>query len=127
MNVCRSAPLKGARIRSCDALSARLEFLSRFSPSGRRKTCRILPKGFKSVPYRSTDGTVFSVVEGKGKTVITGPDGGKVTFAWGPRDTFVVPSWLWHSHETDGDAVLFSFSDRPAQDKLGLWREMRGN
>ena len=88
---------------------------------------QLLPKGFSSVPYRSTDGTVFSVVEGTGKTVITAADGGKVTFTWGPRDTFVVPSWLWHTHETDGDAVLFSFSDRPAQDKLGLWREMRGN
>ena len=27
----------------------------------------------------------------------------------------------------DGDAVLFSFSDRPVQEKLGLWREDRGN
>jgi gentisate 1,2-dioxygenase len=88
---------------------------------------QLLPKGFKSVPYRSTDGTVFSVVDGTGRTVIAGHDGATVTFAWGPRDTFVVPSWLWHHHETDGDAVLFSFSDRPAQDKLGLWREMRGN
>ena len=25
------------------------------------------------------------------------------------------------------DAVLFSFSDRPVQEKLGLWREARGN
>jgi gentisate 1,2-dioxygenase len=88
---------------------------------------QLLPKGFKSIPYRSTDGTVFSVVEGTGKTVVTGHDGAAITFTWGPRDTFVVPSWLWHTHEADGDAVLFSFSDRPAQDKLGLWREMRGN
>jgi gentisate 1,2-dioxygenase len=26
-------------------------------------------------------------------------------------------------HEAEGDAVLFSFSDRPAQKALGLWRE----
>jgi gentisate 1,2-dioxygenase len=25
-----------------------------------------------------------------------------------------------------GDAVLFSFSDRPAQQALGLWRERQG-
>jgi gentisate 1,2-dioxygenase len=88
---------------------------------------QLLPKGMTTVPYRSTDGTVFSVVEGTGRTIIIGHDGAAITFAWRPRDTFVVPSWLWHHHETDGDAVLFSFSDRPAQDKLGLWREMRGN
>jgi len=41
-------------------------------------------------------------------------------------DIFVVPSWTWHHHlaQTD-DVVLFSFSDRPVQQKLGLWREER--
>ncbi len=88
---------------------------------------QLLPKGMTTVPYRSTDGTVFSVIEGSGRTVITDRDGAKITFTWGPRDVFVVPSWLWHHHEADDDAVMFSFSDRPAQEKLGLWREMRGN
>ena len=45
------------------------------------------------------------------------------TFAWGPRDMFVVPSWTPVSHQTHSEAVLFSFSDRPAQKALGLWRE----
>ena len=36
---------------------------------------------------------------------------------------FVVPSWAWTAHEAAEDAVLFSFSDRPAQKALGLWRE----
>ena len=88
---------------------------------------QLLPKGFKTIPYRSTDGTVFSVVEGKGRTVVTDAGGKTHTYSWGPRDTMVVPSWLWHRHEADDDAVLFSFSDRPVQAKLGLWREMRGN
>ncbi|HEX9465957.1 MAG TPA: gentisate 1,2-dioxygenase [Alphaproteobacteria bacterium] len=88
---------------------------------------QLLPKGFSTVPYRSTDATVFSVVEGKGKTTVTGHDGKPVVFEWGPRDTFVVPAWHWQRHEAAGDAVLFSFSDRPVQQKLGLWREMRGN
>jgi len=30
-------------------------------------------------------------------------------------------------HEADDDAVIFSFSDRPVQEKLGLFREDRGN
>jgi gentisate 1,2-dioxygenase len=37
-----------------------------------------------------------------------------------------VPSWHWHRHRTSREAVLFSFSDRPVQEKLSLWREERG-
>ncbi len=83
---------------------------------------QLLPKGFNSAPYRSTDGTVYAVVEGNGRTVI-----GDETFEWGPRDIFVAPSWHRHHHEADEDSVIFSFSDRPVHQKLGLWREQRGN
>jgi gentisate 1,2-dioxygenase len=31
------------------------------------------------------------------------------------------------SHHAESEAVLFSYSDRPVQEKLGLWREQRGN
>jgi len=88
---------------------------------------QLLPKGFSASPYRSTDSMAFSVIEGRGKTFITRPDGTEEVIAWGPRDIFVVPSWCWHRHETSEDAVLFSVSDRPIQQKFGLWREMRGN
>ena len=30
-------------------------------------------------------------------------------------------------HHAEEDSVLFSYSDRPVQEKLGLWREQRGN
>jgi len=84
---------------------------------------QLLPKEYKTVEYRSTDGMVYSPVEGTGRTIVGGQ-----TIEWGPRDVFVVPPWAPHHHEVDGDdAVLFSFSDRPAQQKLGLWREQRGN
>lgn len=52
---------------------------------------------------------------------------GEETLAWGPRDTFVVPSWVSHHHVARVETVLFSFSDRPVQEKLGLWRQGRGN
>jgi gentisate 1,2-dioxygenase len=81
---------------------------------------QLLPAGFVTRPYRSTDGTVYAVVEGRGRTVV-----GDRELAWGPRDVFVVPSWHRHHHAADGEAVLFSFSDRVAQEKLGLWREDR--
>ena len=83
---------------------------------------QFLPKGFATSPYRSSDGTVFVCVEGKGESRI-----GDQTFSWGPRDIFVVPSWARTTHRAEDETVLFSFSDRPVQDKLGLWREDRGN
>ncbi|MDB5929963.1 MAG: gentisate 1,2-dioxygenase [Polaromonas sp.] len=42
---------------------------------------------------------------------------------WGPHDVFMVPSWLPVSHACGAQAVLFSMSDRPAQQALGIWRE----
>ncbi len=83
---------------------------------------QLLPAGFASQPYRSTDGTVFVAVEGSGETRI-----GDTVFAWEPHDVFVVPSWMTHIHRATSEAVLFSFSDRVVQEKLSLWRETRGN
>ena len=80
-----------------------------------------LPRGFAGRGYRSTDGTIFSVVEGEGESVI-----GDKTFRWKKRDHFVVPSWASVVHKAKSEAVLFSFSDRPVQEKLDLWREDRG-
>jgi gentisate 1,2-dioxygenase len=34
---------------------------------------------------------------------------------------------MTHTHHPKSEAVLFSFSDRVVQEKLGLWREARGN
>lgn len=79
---------------------------------------QLLPKGFRGKPYRSTDGTVFCAAEGRGRTRIDGK-----ALEWEEQDVFVAPSWSKVQHEAEGDAVLFSFSDRPAQKALGLWRE----
>ncbi|TNF88128.1 MAG: gentisate 1,2-dioxygenase [Gammaproteobacteria bacterium] len=82
---------------------------------------QLLPRDFKTVPYRSTDATVYVATEGSGRSRIDGEE-----FNWGPRDIFVVPSWKWVEHEAGDEAVLFSYSDRVAQQKLGFWREQRG-
>jgi len=82
---------------------------------------QMLPKGFKSQPYRCTDGTITSVVEGGGSVVI-----GNEKYEFEPRDTFVVPSWTPVTFEATAETVLFSFSDRPGQEAMGLWREKRG-
>ena len=82
---------------------------------------QMLPAG-ATMPYRSTDATICVGVEGSGTSTI-----GDVKINWGPRDVFVVPSWHSVVHDVIEESVLFSFSDRVVQEKLGLWRERRGN
>jgi gentisate 1,2-dioxygenase len=78
----------------------------------------LLPKNFKGKDYQATDGTIFVCVEGEGSTSVGG-----TVLEWGPKDVFVVPSWMKHAHIARRESVLFSISDRPAQEALGLWRE----
>lgn len=80
-----------------------------------------LPSGFSTLQYRSTDSTVFAVVEGTGESEI-----GDRRFTWKPRDIFVVPSWHPVVHRCFSQATLFSFSDRAIHESLGFWREARG-
>jgi gentisate 1,2-dioxygenase len=79
---------------------------------------QLLPKGFRSLPYRCTDGTVYSVVEGRGSVTI-----GATRFTFAPRDTFVAPSWATVAFDAPEDVVLFSFSDRPVLEAMGMLRE----
>lgn len=84
-------------------------------------TCmQLLPPAFTGRTYRTTDATVFSVVEGTGQAII-----GSQPFEFEPKDTFVVPSWEPLSLRSEAGAVLFSFSDRPLHETLGLYRESR--
>ncbi|MEL6373753.1 MAG: gentisate 1,2-dioxygenase [Pseudomonadota bacterium] len=86
-------------------------------------TClQLLPAGFTTSTYRATDATIFTCVEGEGETRV-----GADVLRWGPRDIFVVPSWQPVVHAATSETVLFSYSDRPVQEKLGLHREDRGN
>ncbi|MDF3833089.1 gentisate 1,2-dioxygenase [Cupriavidus basilensis] len=79
-----------------------------------------LPAGFQGKTYRSTDATVYSVVEGRGTVRI-----GEAQFQFEPRDTFVVPSWQPVQLASVEDTVLFSYSDRPVLSALNLLREER--
>ena len=82
---------------------------------------QLLPRGFHSARYQSTDATIFVAVEGRGRTRI----GEDFIVEWQPRDIFVVPSWKPVVHEAADEAVLFSFSHRPVQQALHLFREKR--
>ena len=79
-----------------------------------------LPQGFETQPYRCTDGTVHVCLEGDGEAEIDG-----TTHRFAENDVFVVPSWHTLRLRATKPVTLFSFSDRPVQQALGLWREQR--
>lgn len=81
---------------------------------------RVLPEGFQTEAYRSTDATIFTVVEGRGESQIDDQE-----FAWEQGDVFVVPQWAKQVHRGSSEAVLFSASDRAVQEKIKIWREQR--
>ncbi len=80
---------------------------------------QLLPKGFASRVARTTDSTIYHVVEGSGQVTI------------GMKPSALVQkisSWCRRhgvSFQTTQDTVLFSFSDRPVQEATGLFREAR--
>jgi gentisate 1,2-dioxygenase len=79
-----------------------------------------LPAGFETKPLRSTDGTVLVCLEGGGEAKV-----GDETWRFDENDVVVVPSWHALQLRADRDTLMFSFSDRPVQQALGLWREQR--
>jgi gentisate 1,2-dioxygenase len=83
-----------------------------------------LPAGFEGRASRQTDGAVYSVVEGAGTAYIDSPQG-PLRFEFEARDHFVVPSWQTLRLQSGQGCVLFSFTDRPVQQALGIHREER--
>lgn len=79
---------------------------------------RYLPAGFETSPRRSTDGTVFVVVEGEGTMLL-----GDKEIPLQPQDIVVVPSWTTHQIQASRNMVLFAYSDKASQQKLDLYRE----
>lgn len=84
---------------------------------------QLVPAGFTTAPYRSTDATVLCVAEGRGAITL---DGGEPRrFEYEPSDIVAIPSWHEYSIAASEESVLFSASDRVVQRKLGLWREQK--
>jgi gentisate 1,2-dioxygenase len=81
---------------------------------------QFLPAGFETKPYRATDSTVYVCLEGGGSADVNG-----VHIDFALNDVFVVPSWHTLRLRAGSDSILFSFSDRPMQRMLGLWREQK--
>ena len=79
---------------------------------------QLLPKGFDGTASRSTENAVFNVAEGSGAVTIAGHK-----FEFAPHDIFVAPSWCEVSFAAREECVIFSYSDRAAQEAMGFFRE----
>jgi gentisate 1,2-dioxygenase len=108
----RMHPAHGAKLRYSNPLTGGHPFptMSTFM--------QLLPAGFHGRHYRNTDNAVFVVVEGRGAVEIADQ-----SFEFAPHDVLAVPAWSRIRFCAEEQAVIFSYSDRAAQEKLGFWRE----
>jgi gentisate 1,2-dioxygenase len=79
---------------------------------------QLLPQGLPRAA-KTTDSTIYHVVEGRAG------HHRRTDLRFSAKDIFVVPTWHAVSSRLAEDTVLFSFSDRPVQEALGLFREAR--
>jgi gentisate 1,2-dioxygenase len=94
-------------------------------------TCRAqyLAPGMATRPQRHTGSVIYHVVRGSGVTHVGAKREACEELAWGMRDCFFVPSMAWHSLANPSQsepAILFSVTDRPVLESLGLYREEKG-
>ncbi|WP_433293403.1 cupin domain-containing protein [Pseudonocardia sp. CA-142604] len=84
--------------------------------------CRIsrLRPHFHGQPRRTTASAVLHVVQGHGHVEI-----GEERFDFGPKDVIAVPGWQPYRlvNPTAEDTFVFSYSNRPALQALGMWRD----
>ncbi len=85
-------------------------------------SCRIarLPSGFDGAVRRQTASTIYHVVSGSGSTEVGG-----TRLDWSDKDIFCVPSWEPYRHivPKGSDAIVFSYTNEPVMQALGLYRE----
>ncbi len=83
-----------------------------------------LPAGFAGAAYRATDATVMCCVEGQGSIAF-----GDRVFQFEKGDVWCCPPWITYRLSAASEAIVFSYSDRAAQEALGFWREetLKGN
>jgi gentisate 1,2-dioxygenase len=87
-----------------------------------------LKPGAATKPHRHTSSTIYHVVQGEGLTTVGGKKHAVNELAWGAKDCFFVPPWQWHHFRNNSrkdPAIIFSVTDRPVLESLGLYREER--
>ena len=92
---------------------------------GKHRT-RLIPPGESTAPHRHTSSTIYHVVQGSGATHVGQKKGAGKELGWDAHDCFFVPSWNWHYFKNASStepAIIFSVTDRPVLESLGLFRE----
>lgn len=85
---------------------------------------QLVRPGVDTRSHRHTHSTVYHVVRGSGHSIV---DGKRID--WTKGDTLAIPHWYEHSHHNHSgeDAILFSYTDKPVVEALGLARTRAGN
>lgn len=86
-------------------------------PTMRMQMHRLVPRG-KTPAVRVVGSSIFVAFRGAGTSIVGGQ-----RFDWSAGDVFVVPSWTWIDHEASEPSDLFSLSDAPVIEMLGLDRQ----
>jgi 1-hydroxy-2-naphthoate dioxygenase len=90
---------------------------------------QMIPPGETTKAHRHTSSTIYHVIQGQGITSVRKSKGAAKELAWGAHDCFFVPSWNWHYFKNASSkepAIIFSVTDRPVLESLGLFREEQG-
>ena len=73
--------------------------------------------GFASPTMRTTANSLYTVIEGRGETLVDGE-----VLRWERGDIIAVPAWRPYSFTVREDAYLVRASDEPVYGALGLLR-----
>lgn len=87
---------------------------------------QLLRPGETTKPHRHTSSTIYHVIQGEGVTTVGPKKAVEKNLVWRARDCFFVPSWNWHQFQNTSKkepAIVFSVTDRPVLESLGLFRE----
>jgi gentisate 1,2-dioxygenase len=86
---------------------------------------QLVAAGETTRPHRHTSSSIYHVVQGQGMTSVGKSKTAIQQLRWKQRDCFFVPAWNWHWFENKSQepAILFSVTDRPVLESLGLFRE----
>lgn len=82
---------------------------------------QMLDEGQGTKAHRHTANHLYHAFQGSGVTEVEGEE-----IAWEEGDFFVIPNWSWHRHRNASGgqaAILFSTTDRPLLEAVGVYRE----
>ena len=85
---------------------------------------QLLRPGESTRPHRHTGAVRYQVVSGQGVTTVE-----QKALEWDDHDQFTIPSWRWHEHRNPSrtePAILFSITDSPVAEHIGMYKEEKG-